>query len=271
MGWPKDESILEGADAILIYADGGQGHPAIQQKRMQLIHRLASKGVGIGCAHYGVEVPDGDPGKALQDWIGGHYEHQFSVNPMWEPDFTTFPDHPITRGVKPFKVLDEWYFNMRFREDMAGVTPILTATPSEKVRQGPYVWPKDLPHIVADKGRAEVMMWVRERPDGGRGFGFTGGHRHANWGNDSFRKVVLNALLWVAKVEVPPNGVVSFVTEEDLKEIWTPSKGCPLIQSVERATLARATSALGSLQTDPDDPAGAEDPAALSGNRMPEC
>ena len=78
------------------------------------------------------------------------------------------------------------------------------------------------PHIVADKGRAEVMMWVRERPDGGRGFGFTGGHRHANWGNDSFRKVVLNALLWVAKVEVPPNGVVSFVTEEDLKRNLDP-------------------------------------------------
>jgi type 1 glutamine amidotransferase len=223
MGWPKDESVLEHADAILIYADGGQGHPAIQQERMQTLDRLAAKGVGIGCAHYGVEVPVGDPGKALKEWIGGHYEHQFSVNPMWEPDFTTFPSHPVTRGLKPFKVLDEWYFNMRFREDMAGVTPILSATPSEKVRQGPYVWPKGpYPHIVAQQGRSEVMMWVRERPDGGRGFGFTGGHRHVNWGNPSFRKVVLNALLWIAGVEVPPEGVVSFVTPEDLKQNLDP-------------------------------------------------
>ena len=53
-------------------------------------------------------------------------------------------------------------------------------------------------------------------------FWFTGGHRHANWGNDSFRKVVLNALLWVVRVEVPPNGVVSFVTEEDLKRNLDP-------------------------------------------------
>jgi hypothetical protein len=29
---------------------------------------------------------------------------------------------------------------------------------------------------------------------------------------------VLNGILWVAKVEVPPNGVESTVTEADLKE-----------------------------------------------------
>jgi type 1 glutamine amidotransferase len=223
MGWPKDESVLNSADAILIYADGGNGHPAIQGERMQLLDRLSKKGVGIGCAHYGVEVPKGDPGSALHRWIGGHYEHQYSVNPMWEPDFSDFPDHPVTRGVKPFQILDEWYFNMRWRKDMDGITPILSAKPSDDVREGPYVWPKGpYPHIMEDKGRTEVMMWVRERPDGGRGFGFTGGHRHVNWGNDNFRKVVLNALLWIAKVEVPPQGVVSFVSEDDLKQNLDP-------------------------------------------------
>ncbi|XOV71446.1 MAG: ThuA domain-containing protein [Verrucomicrobiota bacterium] len=223
MGWPKDEAVLNSADAILIYADGGNGHPAIQGERMQLLDRLSKKGVGIGCAHYGVEVPKGDPGSALHRWIGGHYEHQYSVNPMWEPDFSEFPDHPVTRGVKPFQILDEWYFNMRWRKDMDGIKPILSAKPSDDVREGPYVWPKGpYPHIMEDKGRTEVMMWVRERPDGGRGFGFTGGHRHVNWGNDNFRKVVLNALLWIAKVEVPPQGVVSFVSEDDLKQNLDP-------------------------------------------------
>jgi hypothetical protein len=60
------------------------------------------------------------------------------------------------------------------------------------------------------------MMWAVERPDGGRGFGFTGGHVHNNWGDENFRKVFLNALLWIAKVEVPENGVASSVTQEDL-------------------------------------------------------
>ena len=52
--------------------------------------------------------------------------------------------------------------------------------------------------------------------DGGRGFGFTGGHFHDNWGNDNYRKVVLNALLWTAKAEVPAEGVESAVAPDDL-------------------------------------------------------
>ena len=60
------------------------------------------------------------------------------------------------------------------------------------------------------------MMWTVERPNGGRGFGFTGGHFHDNWANDNFRRVVLNGILWIAKVEVPLNGVQSTVSEEPL-------------------------------------------------------
>ena len=223
-GWPKDDAAFEGIDAMLIYADGGGGHPAIQKDRAKLIDGLAKKGIGIGCAHYGVEVPKGDPGKYMQDWIGGYYEHAFSVNPMWAPDFKTFPKHPIARGVKPFKVVDEWYFNMRFRKDGVGkITPILVATPSDKVRNGPYVWPKGpYKHIQAEKGRPETMMWSYVRKNGGRGFGFTGGHKHQNWGNDNYRKAVLNGLLWIAKAKVPKNGVPSTVTAEELKQNLDP-------------------------------------------------
>ncbi len=223
-GWPKDDSAFDGIDAVLIYADGGGGHPAIQKKRAQLIDGLATKGIGIGCAHYGVEVPKGDPGKHMQNWIGGYYEHAFSVNPMWAPDFKTFPNHPITRGVKPFKVVDEWYFNMRFRNDNVGkITPLLVATPSDNVRNGPYVWPKGpYKHIQANKGLPETMMWSYVRENGGRGFGFTGGHKHSNWGNDNFRKAVLNGLIWISKAKVPKNGFQSSVSLEELKENLDP-------------------------------------------------
>ena len=53
----------------------------------------------------------------------------------------------------------------------------------------------------------ERVMETIGVPDGGRGFGFTGGHFHDNWGNDQFRKVILNAFLWLAKAEVPEKGV----------------------------------------------------------------
>lgn len=225
-GWPTkvvgekavdDNSVFEDAAAVVIYADGGGGHPAIQGDRMALFDRLAKKGVGLGFAHYGVEVPAGDPGAAMHRWVGGYYEHKFSVNPMWKPSFDTFPDHPVTRGVKPFATHDEWYFNMRWVPTGKGVTPILVSTPGDAVRKGPYVYPQGpYDHIVAASGRAETMMWVFERPEGGRGFGFTGGHTHKNWSDPSQRKVLLNAVVWIAGLEVPKDGVPSSPSEADL-------------------------------------------------------
>lgn len=216
-GYPKDDSPLDTADGILCYADGGARHPLILDKRLERIGKLMAKGVGLMCAHYGAEVPKDLGGPEFKDWIGGYYEHLYSCNPMWRPEFTEFPKHPICNGVKPFAVRDEWYFNMRFRDGMKGVTPILSAVPPDEVRDGPYVYPKGpYKHIQDAKGRSEAMMWAAERPDGGRGVGFTGGHFHRNWANDDFRKVVLNALLWICKVEVPKEGVVSKVTEAEM-------------------------------------------------------
>ncbi|MEY2879657.1 MAG: hypothetical protein RLZZ15_2037 [Verrucomicrobiota bacterium] len=216
-GWPENASAFEGVAAVVIYADGGGKNPAVVENHKQILDDLAKKGVGLGFMHYGVEVPADNGGAEFKRWIGGYYENAWSCNPMWSPDFQKFPDHPVTRGVKPFGNRDEWYINMRWADDATRVTPILSAPPSDEVRAGPYVAPKGpYPHIVAAKGRAETMMWVFERPDGGRGFGFTGGHTHANWGNDSQRKVVLNALLWLAKVDVPKNGVASTVSADQL-------------------------------------------------------
>ena len=231
MGWPAkmvdgarvdDHAALDNADAVLIYADGGRGHPAIQGERLKVVEALAAKGVGLGFAHYGVEVPVGVPGDAMHQLIGGFYEDRFSVNPMWKPEFSKLPNHPVTRGVGPFATHDEWYFNMRWSPDAAvktKITPILVATPSDEVRKGPYVSPKGpYDHIVADSGKAETMMWLYERPNGGRGFGFTGGHTHANWGDPNQRKIMLNALLWIAKVDVPARGVEDRITADDLTQ-----------------------------------------------------
>ena len=228
MGWVQDEKSLDDADAVVIYADGGKGHPALQAGRLERLQSLAAKGVGIGFMHYGVEVPADRGGPEFKRLVGGYYEHMFSCNPIWEPKFETLPDHPITRGVRPFQARDEWYFNRRFAEglgagnepaDREGTKfwPILVAKPGDSVRKGPYVYPKGpYDHIVAAGDRVEAMMWAVERPDGGRGFGFTGGHFHDNWSNVDFRKTVLNALVWVTGAEVPKKGVESTVAKEEL-------------------------------------------------------
>ena len=223
-GWPEDESVFEGAKSVVFFMDGGGGHPMIQKDRLDRVMKpLMDKGVGLVCMHYAVEVPKGKPGQAFQDWIGGYYETGFSTNPHWVAEIKSLPEHPITRGVKPFAVNDEWYFNMRFRPEMKGVTSILVAKPSDQTRQGVSSSPRGpYAHIVADKGRDEVLAWSVERPDGGRGFGFTGAHAHKNFGNPDFRKLVLNAILWTAKVEVPSDGAKSIVTDEELKQNLDP-------------------------------------------------
>ncbi len=236
-GWPKDEKVFDGADAVVFYMDGGGRHEVVKEdgRRLKLVDSWVKKGVGIGCMHYGVEVIADQAGEQFKRWIGGHYENSFSCNPMWEPEFKSFPKHPVANGVKPFSIKDEWYFNMRFIDGVKGhkasqagelkFTPILVATPSDKVRKGPYVYPKGpYPHIEAASGRPEAMMWTVERADGGRGFGFTGGHYHDNWADPNFRKVVLNALVWVTGAEVPANGVESTVSTDDLNKNLDPKR-----------------------------------------------
>ncbi|HUY32140.1 MAG TPA: family 16 glycoside hydrolase [Pirellulales bacterium] len=205
-GWPRDPTAFDNADTVLLYMDGGGGHPLIEPDHLRRIAELMHQGVGLACCHYAVEVPKDRGGPELLAWIGGYYETGYSINPHWDADFKTLPKHPITQGVKPFTINDEWYYNMRFRE--GAITPILVATPPDATRGTEEA--KKFP------GRPEIVAWTTERPDGGRGFGFTGGHFHRNWANDDFRKLVLNALFWTAKAEVPADGVPSTVAPDEL-------------------------------------------------------
>jgi len=216
-GWPKNSSVLSDADSIVIYADGGGGHPF--NNHLAEIDKLMKKGVGLVCIHYGVEVLKGKSGDAFLDWIGGYFEANWSVNPHWLANYRKFPRHPITRGVKPFRINDEWYYHMRFRKNMKGVTPILTDLPPQTTlrrKDGPHSGNRFVRDEVA-KGVSQHMAWAYQRAEGGRGFGFTGGHFHWNWGHNDFRKLVLNAIVWTANSKIPKDGIPSKpLTVEDL-------------------------------------------------------
>jgi hypothetical protein len=206
-GWPKEPAIFDGVAAIVFYADGLERHPILGH--LDEIDRLAKHGVGLAFLHYALLLPNGKPSDDLRDWTGGCYEMNWSVNPYWTAEFHGLPTHPVTRGVKPFAIHDEWYYHMRFLPDMGSVTPLLTATPPESTRQGPDGPHSGNPHVRARKGMAEHLAWVRERPDGGRGFGFTGGDSHWNWAQNDYRTFVLNGIVWTAKLDIPPGGVAS--------------------------------------------------------------
>lgn len=186
-GWPKDPKTFENAKAVVFYMDGGGGHPIIQKDHRDTVQKLIDSGVGFVNLHYAVEYPKSQSDHILQ-WLGGYYETGFSTNPTWKATFKELPKHAITRGVKPFDIQDEWYFNIRFVPESKNVTPILKATPPDRARgtEDARKYP----------GREEIMAWALERDKGGRSFGFTGGHFHKNWGDENFRKLVVNAILW---------------------------------------------------------------------------
>jgi type 1 glutamine amidotransferase len=214
-GWPTEAGALDGASAIILFSDGGGGNPML--KHIDRLDELMEKGVGFACIHYAVEVPKGKAGDLLKQWIGGYFETFWSVNPHWTAEFKEFPKHPVANGLKPFKLRDEWYYHLRFVDDMKGVTPILSAVPPEKTREGRDGQRSGNEHVRARKGMAEHVAWVVERADGGRGFGTTGGHFHWNWGCDGFRTCVLNGVAWIAKLDIPSGGVPSpRPTAEDL-------------------------------------------------------
>lgn len=194
-GWPTDEEQLNDADTIVLFTDGSdrdeRSHPIIQEHRLRHLQKQVDRGAGLVVLHYTVFVPREKAGQRFLDWIGGFFDYETgSAANKWfskieTRDFKIYPaspDHPICKGVKPSDLREEFYFNMRFPEPKKGLTPIITFDPERKD------WEK-------------VVGWAFERPNGGRGFGYTGGHFFKNFEDATVQQLLLNAILWTAKAE----------------------------------------------------------------------
>ncbi len=208
-GYPEDASLLDGAATIVVFSTGHRGH--VLKKHLNDFDALMKNGTGVVMIHWATEAEKGKPGDLFLHWMGGFCDLDWSVNPHWQPHFKDLPKHPICNGVRPFSLRDEWYYYMRFVDDMKGVTPILSDVPGSETlrrRDGARSGNPAVRKAVAN-GEKQHVAWAYERPNGGRGFGFTGAHQHKNWRHDDFRKVVLNAILWTAKVEIPKGGCPS--------------------------------------------------------------
>ncbi|MEJ6718926.1 MAG: ThuA domain-containing protein [Akkermansiaceae bacterium] len=210
--WKKDKSVLDEADAIFIFADGTSGIAG----EWDYLDGLAKKGVGFTFMHYAVHPNPAEGKKYYQPWIGGAMESGWSVNPHWVADMKVMKDHEVGNGVpETVTCLDEFYYNMRFVDDRDKVLDLVTATPTrENMHKYINLWNQ---HGVDGLNKEQALMWGYERPNGGRGVGFTGGHYHHGWALDGFRTVVLNAIVWSAGMKVPEGGVKSnSLSEEEL-------------------------------------------------------
>src|SRR5437773_7624349 len=201
-GWPADPATLDDADTIVLTSGGcdrkREDHPFYVGDRLAAIEKQMKRGCGLVQFHWSTFNPAEHHDK-ITEWVGGYFDYENGPNGKWYSRIETHPwttvigtpDHPIARGVKPFLINEEFYFNLRFREGDARLKPILLCREGDALKN--------------------TVAYAVERKDGGRGFGFTGGHFFANWWNDDFRKLVLNAIAWTARLDVPEQGVLSWL------------------------------------------------------------
>ncbi len=202
-GWPRDEKTLDTADTIVLLSNGSdrkeQDHPLLVGERLSVIGKQMKRGCGLVTIHWSTFFPSTRAGDLMLDWVGGHFDYQSGPAPShWASAIqhatanvkVGTKEHPICRGVNPFRLREEFYYQIRFRDKDPRLQPILLAP---------------LPGVKKE----QVVAWAVERKDGGRGFGFTGGHYFDNWWVPEFRKMVLNAIVWTAHGEVPRDGVAS--------------------------------------------------------------
>ena len=214
--WPEDESCFDGVDTIIVYADAGGDYG----DKYAVLDEKYQQGTALMFMHYGVHPTVEVGEKYYNKWMGGYFADAFSVNPSWIADMVPEDGHPVARGLSgSIKAFDEFYWNLSFDKSCKDCYPLVTGTPTPEnmVTYGSSkFWNKD----AADKlGTAQSLIWCRDPADAPRGAGFVGGHFHRNWAIDDYRKLILNTIAWVSKVEVPKDGITSeSITQEILNQ-----------------------------------------------------
>ncbi len=214
-GWPANVSDLDTADTIVFISDGMQWSPwTFTPERIAAIQKQIDRGCGFMIFHFATYIPYQFQQQGIA-WAGGYVEYDgpkhpqmfFTQKTLTSEVIFPSPKHPVMSGVKPFQIMDEFYYKATFVRGDLGITPLLRVPelPADpKVFPGPLAGPKD-----------QVTMWAYDRPPApgskmaGRSIGATFGHFYDNWQTDDYRKLVLNAIVWTAHIDIPKDGIQS--------------------------------------------------------------
>ena len=205
-GWPKNEAIFKNAKAVVCYMDGAEKLPFLQPERWEILKKLATQGAGFVILHQGVDCPSAQADE-FKSWFGAVFQKDIGSRGHWDMKVEPKGTHPILHGVDAFDApKDGWLFDLHFSD--VGITPLVTGAVPDKART--------TADAKSHVGRPEVFGWAYERPDGGRSFGFTGCDLHKNWGIDAQRRLVVNGILWTAKIDIPAAGAPIQIEPADL-------------------------------------------------------
>lgn len=184
--WKDGPELLDGADGVVVFLSQGAKWIQEDKVRLQAFQRLAKRGGGFSCLHWGMGTKQAAEIPAFVNLFGGCHggpDRRYKV-----VDVTALPAenaHPILTGIKPFEVHEEFYFKLKFAKPKSDVVPLIQ---------------------VPIEGETHTVSWAWTRPDGGRAFGFSGGHFHKNWELPAYRRLATQGILWTLNREIPKSG-----------------------------------------------------------------
>lgn len=86
------------------------------------------------------------------------------------------------------------------------ITHLAVVVPPDKVRKLRFGPNTGNEFVRKNLGREEAILWLCENPNSTRGFGCTGGHAVWTLAHPDFRKLILNSIAWLAKIDIPETG-----------------------------------------------------------------
>jgi hypothetical protein len=184
-GWPKDATTLSGVRAIVIYSNPA-AELLLEGPPREPVARMIKSGVGLVTIHWASSITKNDLERLGPTWLGylgGTWVSNVGLSGGKSLLKQLVPEHPICRGWSEYEIEDEYYLD-----------PIIgkKAIPLLRVRE--------------HKGKDVIVGWCFERPGGGRSFGTTLGHPYKNFQMEPFRRMLVNAILWSVRMEVPKEG-----------------------------------------------------------------
>ena len=196
--WKDGPELLDGADAAVLFVSEGAKWLHQDARRLAAFQKLAKRGGGLVVIHWGMGCRDAKYIDGFVRLFGGCHggpDRRYKIVNVTTTIATA--GHPVVRGVKPIKVREEFYYTLKFAKPQSNITPLIR---------------------VPIDGKEHTVSWAWERPDGGRSFGFSGGHYHENWKHEAYRRLVTQAVLWTMKTPVPKSGLPLRISAKTLSQ-----------------------------------------------------
>ena len=195
-------AVLDGASTLIFYFDGVQEipPPLVDPARVAKLQQLMNAGTGLVALHQASTLPVDNTTVPLADWLGAKRNGMLDRTTEKATLKIAAASHPIVAGVGEITNTDEFYPTLAFNARQK-VTPILRAeiTPT---------WGDAKKQAASPPARGEhTVGWAFERTNGGRSFGFTGGHYMKVFEEPNLRQLLVNAIAWTAKIDVPATGI----------------------------------------------------------------